>query len=287
MNAGLDQLTLLRDAYRGSVQPAHWGGQARRSAAREAAFFLPHLAPGMTVLDAGCGTGGITRGLAKAISAERSGRLIGVDADANALEIARNEGLAGIPGAELLQADVYALPFADASFDAVFCHGVLEHLRRPIDGLRELRRVLRPGGVIGVVDAEHDSRVVWPMAGTLEAAIALMDRLIANDSGWTFPERSGSDTQIGRRLRELLHEAGFVGVRVTIRPHCDGTAEATLAAGEHEARLLEVPALVEYVVGLGWASRPELTEMAEAWRAWGHEPGAFRAKFSCEALAWT
>lgn len=288
MDAAAARLASLSEAYRASVQPSHWGGQGRRTAARDAAFFLPHLRPGMHVLDAGCGVGMITRGLAAAVQGGDSptGVAVGVDANGAALVRAREGVALAGPPVEFVEADIYQLPFPDASFDAVFSHGVVQHLTRPIEALREFRRVLRPGGVVGLADAEHDSRVLWPAPPALLRAVELMDRLWATDSGWTFPERAGSDVRVGRRLRELLHLAGFRDATASVKPVCDGSPEATRGAGEHEAHLLEEPALIDYVEALEWASRHDLAEMAEAWRCWGRDPGAFRAKLGCEVLAW-
>jgi SAM-dependent methyltransferase len=278
----------LQDAYRASVQLAHWQGQSRRTALGNAGFLLPHLRPGMRVLDVGCGVGSITRGLADVVggAAHRAGKAVGVDANVDAIVEARRAVAAGLRNVEFMVADLYGLPFEGASFDAIFAHGVAQHLTDPLAGLSELRRVLRPGGVLGVVDAERDSRVLWPEPPLVLRAIELMDLLNDTDSGWTFPQRAGSDVRIGRRLRELVHRAGFRDAEASVSTVCDGTPQATRAAGDHEARLLEVPELVEFVVARGSATRAELARMAEAWRQWGQEPGAFRAEFRCEVLGW-
>jgi len=273
-------------AYRDWVQPAHWSAHRRRSAARDASFLLPHLSEGMTLLDAGCGTAAISIGFADSVGP--TGRVVGLDANEDALRDGRrlvaDAGRAGT--VELVVGSIYALPFPDGAFDAVYAHGVLQHLTHPLDGLRELRRVTRTGGVAGVVDVDTGSGLHWPADPVLERAVAITDTLVSLDSGWTFPDREGSNTKIGRRLRSLLIEAGFVNCTASAKAVCDGTPEAVLAAGEHEAALLEARPFVDYVSALGLATPGELAQMAARWRTWAREPGSFRAKLVCEALGW-
>jgi len=117
---------------------------ATRTASRAAAFFLPYLRPGMQLLDVGCGPGAITLGLAQTVA---PGEVVGVDIQASQVDRAR--ALAAerrITNARFEVADINRLPFPDGSFDAVFAHTVLMHLREPVRALEEMRRVLRPGG---------------------------------------------------------------------------------------------------------------------------------------------
>lgn len=99
------------------------------------------------MLDAGCGPGTITVGLARRVA---PGAVIGIDVEdsqiVDAREQAEREGL----NVEFRKATVYELPFEDGSFDAVFSHALLEHLTDPGAALGELRRVLKPRGLIGL-----------------------------------------------------------------------------------------------------------------------------------------
>jgi ubiquinone/menaquinone biosynthesis C-methylase UbiE len=169
----------------------------QRTAEIHAGFFLPYLKPGFRVLDAGCGPGTITLGLARTVA---PGQVVGIDIEdsqfANAREQAERESLY----VDLRRASIYELPFDNESFDAVFSHAVLQHLSDPIAALAELRRVLKPRGVIGIragdmggilVDAESDG----PAKGF---AAYLSNR-----------EKDGGDPFLGRKLPRLLRKAGF------------------------------------------------------------------------------
>jgi ubiquinone/menaquinone biosynthesis C-methylase UbiE len=169
----------------------------QRTADTQAGFFLPQLMSGWSVLDAGCGPGTITLGLGRKVA---PGLVIGIDVEdaqfAKASEQARGEGA----HVEFRQASVYQLPFQDHCFDAVFSHALLEHLAEPVAALRELRRVLKPGGLIGVRAGDMggiliDSESEGPAQGL---ATYLANR-----------EKTSGDIQVGRKLGRLLRKAGF------------------------------------------------------------------------------
>ena len=114
----------------------------KRTASQDAAFLLPHLRAGMRVLDAGCGPGSITLGLATAVA---PGEVVGIDAQPSLVEQARALAVQrSVTNVRFEVADVYDLPFPDGSFDAAFANTVLQHLREPVQALAELiRRLLK------------------------------------------------------------------------------------------------------------------------------------------------
>jgi ubiquinone/menaquinone biosynthesis C-methylase UbiE len=107
---------------------------------------------GMTVADVGTGTGFVAAGIAPRVR-----RVLAVDNSPAMLEVARkNLGELGIVNVELLEGDVSALPLESASVDAAFANMVLHHAEDPGSMLREMARVVKPGGVVAVVDeVEH------------------------------------------------------------------------------------------------------------------------------------
>jgi len=120
---------------------------------QEVALFRGYgLAGPLSILDVGCGTGEITARLA-ALYPEAS--LAGVDLIARHLELARNRAAAFGARVAFREADAFALPFADASFDLVVCRHMLQAVPRPEDALAEMVRVLRPGGRIHLLVEDY------------------------------------------------------------------------------------------------------------------------------------
>src|SRR5262245_59264102 len=110
----LEHNTDARETYMYDANTAVAAAQGGRTAAREAAFFLPHLRAGMSLLDAGCGGGSITVGLAEAIT---PGRAMALDLDVGRLSEAQTRAVDVGAALRLAAGDVYHLPFPDASFD--------------------------------------------------------------------------------------------------------------------------------------------------------------------------
>lgn len=161
---------------------------------------------GSTVLEAGCGVGCQTILLAQS---SPQAAITSVDISADSLAQARRavEG-AGHANVSFLQADLYGLPWADQSFDHVFVCFVLEHLTRPLDALAELRRVLKTGGTMTVIEGDHGSCYFHPETSEAVAAWRCLIEVQA---------RLGGDSLIGRRLYPLLKAAGLLEVRVEPR----------------------------------------------------------------------
>lgn len=258
-------------AFEAWLRIVHGPAHSRRTAERNAAFLLPHLQPGMSLLDAGCGPGSITVGLARAVA---PGEVVGIDTSADRIGAARAHAEAsGCANARFEVADVTSLPFEDATFDAVFAHCLLQHLPFPLDAVIELRRVTKAGGVIGLADADFDGAIIAPESDELAANTALMRRMRRNP-------------HIGKHLRALLAEAGCARTVASVSANALGERDAAKINGEWNARYVEAEPFIAHVTSKGWATRDELRAQAAAWRAWGSNPGAFSANFACQAVGW-
>ena len=114
------------------------------------------LAPGMAVLDIGCGTGAITRGMAEAVAP--TGRVIGLDTNIDLVEEARRLH-ADVPGLTFEVESIYELPFRD-EFDIVTAARVLQWLAEPVVALQNMAAATKPGGRVVVLDYNHE-KVAW------------------------------------------------------------------------------------------------------------------------------
>jgi SAM-dependent methyltransferase len=237
---------------------------AGRSAETHAAFMLACLRPGMSLLDCGCGPGTITLGLARRVA---PGSVVGVDLSEGQVSLARDAAArAGVENVNFLAADVRALPFPAATFDAVVAHALLEHLPQPGQALHELRRVLRPGGIVGVSSPDWGGFLMAPPDGEVDRALALYQRLQV--------ERGG-DVQIGRRLGVLLGEAGFERVGLSARYEC---YEDPARIAEYLASRIEESERLDGSVARGLAAPGEPAALAAALRLWSVEPAALFAQ---------
>src|SRR5439155_24011324 len=113
-------------------------GVVSRSASRQIAFLVPHLRPGLTLLDCGCGSGAQTLELAALVT---PGRVVGIDVDLSQIALARAAAAKRrITNVRFDVADVNAVAIPNGFVDAVFAHTVLQHLREPLRALREMYR---------------------------------------------------------------------------------------------------------------------------------------------------
>src|SRR5580700_1017165 len=172
-----------------------------RTAENSSAYLLPHLAPGQDLLDVGCGPGTITTDLALLVA---PGQVVGLDAAPEVVARAREhaQGL-GLTNVRFEEGDLFALGYPDESFDVIHLHQVLQHLADPAGALLELRRVLRPDGLLAARDSDYG-------AFTWAPADPMLDRWLELYLAVT--SRNGHDARIGPRLLGLAHEAGFAEV---------------------------------------------------------------------------
>ena len=125
---------------------------------KQRTFDVLALRTGMSVLDVGCGTG--VDALAMARLVEPTGRVVGIDPSQTMIDEARKRGAATDLPVAFAQDDVYHLHFADNSFDRCRADRTFQHLSEPERALAEMVRVTKPGGMVLIVDSDHETRVI-------------------------------------------------------------------------------------------------------------------------------
>jgi ubiquinone/menaquinone biosynthesis C-methylase UbiE len=156
------------------------------------------LHPGARVLDLGCGTGVAGREVARRPGF--AGRVMGIDRSPYLIALARKRALEHALSAwlEFEVGDSRSLALANGAFDAAIAHTLLSHVEHPLEVLREMARVVRPGGVIGIFDGDYASMT---FAGADAAAAQHTDaRIIA---------AIATSPRVMRDMPQLLHQAGL------------------------------------------------------------------------------
>ena len=236
-----------------------------RTVENSAAYLAEYFVPGASVLDVGCGPGTITADIAA-----RGATVVGIDAAADVVAKARELGVDARVG------DAYALDFADDTFDVVHSHQTLQHLARPVDALREMRRVLKPGGVLGVRDVDYAGTIIHPSTPGLELWASLYQLVHRSNGG---------EPNAGRRLKQWALEAGFENVTATATLWTfTEDADRQWWGGMWADRVLQ-SAFATDALGKNLGTQPDLELISAAWSDWASTAAGFMAMPHGEVLA--
>jgi ubiquinone/menaquinone biosynthesis C-methylase UbiE len=188
--------------------PGHAASQVKhhewRTAENSAAHLVPHLEraaktnPHLKLLDVGAGSGTISASLAKYIP---QGHVTATDISQDILDRAAEYAkLAGLTNLAFQTASVYELPFDDATFDIAHAHQVLCHLGDPARAIKEMVRVVKPGGIVALRESDMQMWCFWPeLHGLTRFHEITVKTLLAN----------GGQDKCGRKLVSWAVDAGI------------------------------------------------------------------------------
>lgn len=256
--------------HQASVLRAHgW-----RTAENSAGYLLPRLRSSDRLLDVGMGPGTITLDFARRLT---DGSVVGIDsaevAVAATAELIAREQVTNLTAET---GNVYALGFADGSFDVAHAHQVLQHLSDPVAALVEMRRVVRPGGLVAARDADYAAMTWYPAEPRLDRWLDLYHRVA---------RAAGGEPDAGRRMRHWALRAGFTEVTYTATTWCFADADDVAWWSQTWSERVVGSAFAAQALDAGFADRAELDDIAAGFRWWGAQPDAWFAVLHGELLA--
>ena len=236
---------------------------ARRRAEVEAWFLLPRLRPGMRLLDAGCGPGTVTAGLARAVA---PGEVVGLDAAPAVLEHARlHASEESVENLTFVAGDVYHLDFADAEFDIVYANQLLQHLTDPVRAIAEMRRVLKPGALLAVRDADYATMSPHPKFPEFPDW---------NDLYHQVAYRNHAEPDAGRTLPAWVRAAGFSEIEIHPNVVAMDGEEARIWGRSWSQRIL-YSGIAEQALEHGLAEQADLERISRGWATWAESSQPF------------
>ena len=161
---------------------------------------------GSKVLEAGCGVGAQTLTLVKN---SPHACFISVDISEESIREAKGKiREAGFSNVSFQQGDIFKLPFETESFDHLFICFVLEHLAQPVEAINCLKKLIKVGGTITVIEGDHGSTYFYPDSEAAHKTIQCQVEL---------QRRTGGNANIGRELYPILKKVGFSSIQVSPR----------------------------------------------------------------------
>jgi len=246
---------MTEDRYTHGHQESVVAAHATRTIANSAAYLADHLMPGIDLLDVGCGPGSITAEFAQRVAP--NGNVLGIDYSAEVID--RAHAAFGDSGASFAAMDLYALDIADDSYDIAHAHQVLQHVSDPVAALREMKRVVRPGGIVAVRDADYAGMHWAPHSAALDNWVSVYRQVAkANDA----------EPDAGRFLVRWAREAGFTDVTPSADAWLFASPDRRKWWGSTWADRVVTSSLAEQAIELGLATHADLEVMANGWREW-------------------
>ena len=247
----------------------------RFTAESQASHLLPHLSPGQRLLDFGCGPGNISVGLASAVSP--GGEMHGIDMEASQVELARQVAEArGVDNAIYHVADVADLPFEDDFFDVAHCHNVLMHIPDTQAALAEVRRVMKPGGILACREMVNLGSFTHPDYNIMDKSWGIFSDLLAADDGHPY---------MGRELKGHLVKAGFQNIKASVNYDIYSDPDGIEFVYNIAQQWFLSDEIMDAAIKYGAATESLRDGIRVAYDRWREHPGAFCAIAHGTAIA--
>ena len=247
--------------YTHGYHPAVLRSHSNRTVANSAAYLLEYVKPGIDLLDVGSGAGTITADFARRVA---PGRVTALEADEAAIDLTRAEiARHGLDTVDLIIGDVHALNLPEGRFDIVHAHQVLQHVRDPVQALREMRRVCKLGGVVAARDADYAGFVWYPRLPELDQWMRWYQQAA---------RANGGEPDAGRRLLSWARQAGFADITSSSSTWCLATPEARHWWGGMWAERILTSKIAEQLRAQGIATQADLERISHAWLEWAAAP---------------
>ncbi len=263
--------TYLHGHHR-SVLSAH----SARTAEDAAAFLLPHIEPGMRLLDFGCGPGTITVGLADAVG--NSGSVLGIDiSDGLHAEWNRRLEETGATNLEFRIDDIYETELERDQFDVVYAHQILQHLGDPVGALTAASQLAKRGGLVGIREVDWGTFAAFPESKALNEFRRVYDAVAI---------RNGGTPYAGRHMLEWMQATGEltdIGITTSTWTFYEENGK-TWWGDQWSQRIMESDIAVK-AIEYGIATRPELERISRGWQEWKNAPGSVSCFTHFEGLA--
>ena len=235
-----------------------------RTIENSAKYLETYLTPESRLLDVGCGPGTITLDFAEKLNA---GSVIGIDTSEDIIE----KALEGVSTPDRKNCffkvgNAYNLDFDDNSFDIVHAHQVLQHLKDPIAAIQEMRRVVRPGGIVAIRDADYGGMIWSPASPKLNDWMQIYQEMTSQNN---------VEANAGRFLFSWVSQIHFTSISVSSSTWTFATPEMREWWGDLWAERIQKSTFSEQVLRLGLADQEKLEGLSDAFRHWANQPDGF------------
>jgi len=209
------------------------------------------IRPGMTCLDVGCGGGDVSRELARRVGS--AGRVVGIDMDADQLDIVRAEAAAhNIGNLNLMVADATKPPSDLGQFDIVYSRFLLCHLPARLQVFEWMKSCLVDGGILALEDCDFTGHFCYPPSAAFDRYVELAGNVM---------RRRGGDPHFGLKLPEQFREGRLAigGIEIAHPADIEGDPKLLNA--------LSMESFADAIVSEGLAPQAEVNELIETLRA--------------------